>query len=79
MAGGKGIPHIAVDSCKGCGLCVFFCPESVLSIDTNSLNSRGYHPAAVTDGDRCIACISCGLICPDAAISIERFAKAKEH
>ncbi|RZW20129.1 MAG: hypothetical protein EX260_06950, partial [Desulfobulbaceae bacterium] len=33
MADRRGIPHIAVERCKGCGLCVSVCPEAVLSID----------------------------------------------
>ena len=78
MASSRGIPHIAVDSCKGCGLCVFFCPESVLAIDSTAVNVKGYHPATVAAADRCIACISCALICPDVAITVERFAKQTE-
>ncbi|MCG6930659.1 MAG: 4Fe-4S binding protein [Desulfofustis sp.] len=77
MAGGKGIPYIASETCKGCGLCVFVCPESVLCIDDTVVNSRGYHPAAVADPERCIACISCALMCPDTAITVERFSRSK--
>lgn len=78
MASAKGIPYIATDSCKGCGLCVFVCPESVLAIDSTAVNRKGYHPATVEAADRCIACISCALMCPDVAITIERFSKRKE-
>lgn len=78
MAGSKGIPHIAADRCKGCGLCVSVCPESVLSLSDTEANLRGYHPAAVLAVDRCIACISCALMCPDMAITFERIPKQKE-
>lgn len=78
MAGTRGIPHIAVDRCKGCGLCVAVCPKAVLGIDDSRVNIKGYQPASVVDGDRCIACTSCALICPDVVITIERVAAAKE-
>jgi 2-oxoglutarate ferredoxin oxidoreductase subunit delta len=71
MAGRQGIPHIAVDSCKGCGLCVSVCPEGVLIIDESSLNIKGYNPAAVVSVENCIGCLSCALICPDVSFTIE--------
>ena len=71
MAGKRGIPHIAVDSCKGCGLCVSVCPEAVLAIDTARVNLQGYYPAAVDAADKCLGCLSCALICPDVAFTIE--------
>ena len=76
MAGKRGIPHIAVDSCKGCGLCVSVCPESVLSIDTAGVNLLGYYPATVDSGEKCQGCLSCALICPDVAFTIELVEKS---
>ena len=72
MAARKGIPHIALEYCKGCGLCVWACPESVLTISTDTITVRGYHPAVVENPERCIGCISCALMCPDTAIVVER-------
>ncbi len=37
-------PTIDEDRCKGCGLCVEFCPFGHLRIDEH-LNVAGYHPA----------------------------------
>lgn len=71
MATKKGIPHIATDRCKGCGLCVIACPRSVLTIDDSGVNAKGYQPATVLHPDRCIGCTNCGLICPDVVITIE--------
>ncbi|NMB13116.1 MAG: 4Fe-4S binding protein, partial [Firmicutes bacterium] len=37
----KGQVQIDTELCKGCGLCVFFCPKSVLDL-TGKVNSKGY-------------------------------------
>ncbi len=71
MAGKRGIPHIAVDSCKGCGLCVSVCPEAVLTIDESHVNLKGYYPVTVESVENCIGCLSCALICPDVTFTIE--------
>ena len=71
MAGRRGIPHIAVDSCKGCGLCVSVCPETVLTIDESYVNLKGYYPVAVESVENCLGCLSCALICPDVCFTIE--------
>lgn len=78
MAGKKGIPHIAIDSCKGCGLCVSVCPGAVLAIDGSRVNVKGYNPAYAQSPDKCIGCTSCALICPDVVITIKSVVKEKE-
>lgn len=78
MAGRRGIPHIAVDSCKGCALCVSVCPESVLTIDDARVNLKGYYPVSVEAVENCIACLSCALICPDVVFTIERVVDRQE-
>ena len=57
------------DKCKGCELCVSFCPKKLLALDT-AVNAKSYHPAGITDQDACIGCASCALMCPDCCISI---------
>ena len=57
------------DKCKGCELCVSFCPKHLLALDA-ALNASGYHPAGLTDQDACVGCASCALMCPDCCISI---------
>ena len=78
MAGRRAIPHIAADSCKGCGLCVSVCPENVLAIETAQVNLKGYFPVSVTAEEDCIGCLSCALICPDVVFTIERIVDHQE-
>jgi 2-oxoglutarate ferredoxin oxidoreductase subunit delta len=49
--------------CKGCHLCVEFCPETVLEA---GVDGRVY----VAHPERCIACRWCELHCPDFAIFV---------
>ena len=32
------------DLCKGCGLCVRFCPKGVLALAQERINAKGHHP-----------------------------------
>lgn len=59
---------IAVDRCKGCGLCVAVCPTTVLAL--GPLNARGYPAVILTDNARCTSCTACALICPDAVLEV---------
>jgi 2-oxoglutarate ferredoxin oxidoreductase subunit delta len=49
--------------CKGCGICVTFCPMKVLG-----LNGEG--KAVVAKGDVCTRCQLCELHCPDFAVTV---------
>lgn len=60
------------DVCKGCALCVEACPKSIMIIDLEKLNSKGYNPAVCCDSEKCIACAMCGIMCPDSAIIVEK-------
>ncbi len=48
--------------CKGCEICVMFCPKSVLEIKT--------FKASVVRIEDCIECMQCELRCPDFAIEV---------
>ncbi len=60
------------ERCKGCGLCADVCPKGIVVILTEKLNSKGYHPAAVSDPEKCIACAMCATMCPDSVITVEK-------
>lgn len=68
----KGMVVIAVDRCKGCGLCTHACPQHILELSTDSFNAKGYHHVTVTNMDDCIGCASCATICPDVVFTVYR-------
>jgi 2-oxoglutarate ferredoxin oxidoreductase subunit delta len=50
--------------CKGCGICVAFCPAKVLALDENG------HPY-VAAPEKCTACHWCDTHCPDFALAVK--------
>lgn len=61
--GPRGYVRVFQNWCKGCGLCIAFCPRQVLAEDAE------HHPV-VAWPDRCIACQWCAIHCPDFAIVV---------
>jgi 2-oxoglutarate ferredoxin oxidoreductase subunit delta len=51
--------------CKGCRICVEFCPTRTLELDDR-------FKVTVAHPERCIACRMCELRCPDMAIFVEK-------
>lgn len=64
---------IAVDKelCKGCELCVHFCPKKVI-VMADGFNSRGCRFSCFIDSGECTGCALCAKICPDVAIEVWR-------
>jgi 2-oxoglutarate ferredoxin oxidoreductase subunit delta len=60
---------IEEERCKGCQLCVQFCPPRVLALSTR-LNTRGFYTVELIDEERCTSCAACALVCPDVAITV---------
>lgn len=67
----KKVHRINFEWCKGCGICVEFCPKEVLGLGEDE-KVRVEHP------ERCISCGLCEVRCPDIAIElVER--NTQEH
>jgi len=52
------------DWCKGCEICVVFCPKNVLAMEKNK--------AKVIEPDACTGCQLCEIYCPDFAIKVSQ-------
>ena len=55
--------RIKLEWCKGCEICVAFCPKEVLELDD-------HEKAVVKRPEQCSACMLCELRCPDIAIEV---------
>ena len=62
----RGVVFIKKNQCKGCELCIEFCPKSVL-VRSKGFNPKGYHYPVVTNAE-CINCRLCVTVCPEYAI-----------
>ena len=62
--------RIEAEFCKGCGLCVYYCPRDVLEL-SNEANAKGYEVVCVRQSEQCVGCKLCEVNCPDMAIQVE--------
>ena len=65
--------YIEIDQglCKGCELCMSFCPKDSISL-SDKLNAAGYLPVCFNDNGECTGCAICALVCPEVAIEVYR-------
>lgn len=68
----KGKVYFDYELCKGCNLCVEYCPVRILELDRTKTNKKGYNIINVVDPDKCIGCAFCAMMCPDSVITVER-------
>ncbi|MBU1113167.1 MAG: 4Fe-4S binding protein [Candidatus Omnitrophica bacterium] len=62
------------DKCKGCQLCIFYCPVKHLKL-TRQLNKRGVRFAETGPKTKCNGCGFCFQICPETCIEIYESSK----
>ncbi|MCK4905783.1 4Fe-4S binding protein [bacterium] len=68
--------QIKEEKCKGCQICINFCPRGVLGI-SKKINKKGFYPVEVIHKEKCSGCGICFLVCPDVAIEIYGIIDAK--
>lgn len=66
----KGTIVVDVEHCKGCGVCVPQCPQSVIAL-SKKVNAKGYNYLEMTN-DKCTGCTNCAVVCPDGVITVYR-------
>jgi 2-oxoglutarate ferredoxin oxidoreductase subunit delta len=67
----KGKITISREYCKGCEICISFCPKKTIAL-SSEMNSNGYLTAVSEKGDECTGCAICAVVCPEAAIEVYR-------
>jgi 2-oxoglutarate ferredoxin oxidoreductase subunit delta len=65
------MPKIIIDKdkCKGCLLCIGFCPKGSIVVDKD-LNRKGIKPVKFKEDGQCLGCAMCAVICPDCCIEV---------
>ena len=61
--------EIDEDLCKGCDICISFCPLKVLET-SDKINRKGYYVPVAANEDDCVGCRLCELLCPEFAIMV---------
>jgi 2-oxoglutarate ferredoxin oxidoreductase subunit delta len=56
---------IRKERCKGCNVCVTFCPKKILALDLLAM-------IYITDDGACVQCGRCEMLCPDFAIRVNK-------
>lgn len=60
---------IDATQCKGCNICIEFCPQGALA-PRKEITKKGVFPPELIDDQKCTRCGICSLYCPDFAIFI---------
>jgi 2-oxoglutarate ferredoxin oxidoreductase subunit delta len=66
---GHVLVEITESFCKGCDICIEFCPTDVFE-KSGKLNRKGYYVPVVARVEDCTGCLLCDLLCPEMAIVI---------
>ncbi|MDR2394816.1 MAG: 4Fe-4S dicluster domain-containing protein [Treponema sp.] len=65
----EGTVVIDREVCKGCLLCIHFCPMKVLEADLQP-NAMGSYPSQAVRLEHCTGCGNCFEVCPDLCITV---------
>ena len=57
------------DYCKGCSICIAFCPRKVLQ-PSKDINAKGYTLPEAVNLEAYTQCKLCEIVCPDLAIAV---------
>ncbi len=66
---GSALVEINEDLCKGCDICIEFCPTDVFE-KSGRLNRKGYYLPVIAREEACTGCLLCELMCPELSIVI---------
>jgi len=64
-------PQVKGKACKGCEICLSWCPQSAISMVPSGLGNENKPSIALIDSTNCIGCGECILACPSSAIQIQ--------
>jgi 2-oxoglutarate ferredoxin oxidoreductase subunit delta len=66
-------PKINKNRCKGCYLCIAYCPKGLLKKDSQ-FNILGVQAVVWQEDEKkkCSGCNFCALICPECGIELEK-------
>jgi uncharacterized Fe-S center protein len=64
-------PKVKKKDCKGCKLCLSWCPKDAISMLPPREEDRGKPGVAFIDPEKCIGCGECILTCPTGAVQIQ--------
>lgn len=64
-------PQVKKKACKGCEMCLSWCPRSAISMVSSDSGIGNQPSVAFIDSKNCIGCGECILACPSSAIQIQ--------
>lgn len=67
----KGSINIDQELCKGCLVCMEFCPKTVIKLN-QKVNAAGYIPVSPVNNSDCSGCGICATVCAEVAIEVYR-------
>ena len=65
----SALVEINENLCKGCDICIEFCPTDVFE-KSDKLNCKGYYLPVIAREEDCTGCLLCELMCPEFGLVI---------